>query len=70
MKEEVHLIYEKIIRLCKERKVSIAKLEKEAGIGNGTIRHWVNASPRISSVQAVADYFGIAITDLLDSSTE
>lgn len=59
------MIYENIIRLCKEKNIAVSKLERECGLGNGTIKGWVIYSPTVANVQKVADYFGITILDLL-----
>lgn len=59
------MIYENIERLCKSNGVSIARLERECGFGNATVKSWRRCSPTVSKLQTVADYFGIPITDLL-----
>lgn len=59
------MILKNITRLCKEKGVSIAKLERETGIGNGTISRWGISSPTISNVKAVADFFGVSVDALL-----
>lgn len=59
------MILKNITRLCKENGVSIAKLERETGIGNGTIARWGISSPTISNVKAVADFFGVSVDALL-----
>lgn len=61
------MIYENIQRLCEANHISIFKLEQTCGIGNGTIGRWVEkgAVPRINTVKAVADYFGVPVDDLL-----
>lgn len=65
------MILENIRRLCSQKPVSIAKLERETGIGNGTINRWDKVSPSIDNVRKVADYFGISVDALIsDSKTE
>ena len=59
------MVLENIQRLCKENGISIARLERETGIGNGTISHWDTSSPKIVNVKAVADYFGVTLDDLM-----
>lgn len=51
------MVYEKIISLCKEKGISIARLESECGIGNGTIARWDKSTPNLRSLQKVAAYF-------------
>lgn len=59
------MIYEKIAALCKERGISISRLEKEVGIGNGTIGRWSISSPTVENLKKVADYFGVSVDSLL-----
>jgi len=64
------LLYENIVTLCKERNVSIARLERECKFGNATVRGWAVSSPSIANVQKVADFFGVTVNDLLAERTE
>lgn len=59
------MILKNIIRLCKDKGITIAKLERETGISNGTIARWEKSSPVIANVKAVADYFGVTLDDLM-----
>lgn len=59
------MIFENIKRLCTERNVSIAALEREVHIGNGAIAKWNESSPRIDNIKKVADYFGVTVDELL-----
>ena len=59
------MLYENIVRLCKERNVSIARLEKECGFGNATVRGWSVSSPSIAKVQKVAEFFGVTVSELI-----
>ena len=59
------MIYEKVLKLCGDRKVSVSKLEKDCGLGNATVRGWRESDPRVSKVKAVADYFGVTVDDLI-----
>ncbi|MCI8594889.1 MAG: helix-turn-helix transcriptional regulator [Oscillospiraceae bacterium] len=56
---------EKIRALCKKRGISIWALEKKLGIGNGVVARWAQSSPRVESIKAVADFFGITVDELL-----
>lgn len=58
-------MFENIIKLCKERGITVTVLEKELGFGNCTISKWKNVSPSINKVKKVAEYFGVSIEDLL-----
>ena len=59
------MIYTRVSALCKERGISIAKLEKETGLGNATVRGWETSSPTVEKLKLVTDYFGVSIDDLL-----
>lgn len=53
-----------IQKLCKEKGISIFKLEKELGFGNGTIYKWDKSSPAVDKLKRVAEYLGVS-TDFL-----
>lgn len=59
------MIYTNISNLCRDKGISIAKLERELGFGNSTVRGWANSSPTVEKLKAVADYFGVTVDDLL-----
>lgn len=50
-------MYNKIKALCDAKKISIAALEKEVGLSNGTISKWKSSSPTVDSLKLVADHF-------------
>lgn len=61
------MLLENIKHLCKKNGTSVSALEKSIGIGNGVIGKWVpGISPRVDTVKAVADYFGVTVDDLLN----
>jgi len=59
------LIFERISKLCSENGMSIARLEKEAGLGNATVRGWKDSAPTVTNLKAVADVLGVTIDELL-----
>ena len=59
------MVFENILRECEERGITIAKLEKESGLKNGTIRKWKNGNPTIASLEKVADYLKVSVSWLL-----
>lgn len=61
------MLLENIRRLCSKKPISIAKLERETGISNGTISRWDASSPTIDNVRKVADFFGVSVDDLLST---
>ena len=56
---------EVIQSLCKDQGISVFKLEKELGFGNGTIYKWEKSSPSIEKVQKVADYLKVSVDRIL-----
>ena len=58
-------MYDQILILCGKSGISIARLEREAGLGNGTIRRWKTASASVENVRRVAAYFGVSMASLL-----
>lgn len=63
------ILYERIETLCKERDISIARLEIECGFSNSTIKKWKNTSvPKADRIVAVAKYFEVSTDYLLGCS--
>lgn len=60
------MIYKNVLKLCSEKKISVFKLEKECGIGNGTIKGWESSNPRVDNLKKVADYLKVPMEVLLD----
>ena len=59
------MVFDNILELCKKSGITIARLERETGIGNGTISRWNSSSPSVKNLKAVADYFGVTMDSLL-----
>lgn len=62
------LLFERISALCKSKSISISKLEKDCGLGNGTVRGWETSSPTVDRLKRVAVYFGVTVDSLLDDT--
>ena len=60
------MIFQTIETLCKERGISIARLERETNLGNATVRGWETGIPRVDKLKVVADYFGVTIDYLVN----
>ena len=58
-------LYENIQKKCKERGISIAKLERATKLSVGSISHWKVVDPKLGNVKAVADYLDCTINELL-----
>lgn len=59
------MIYDKIKELCRERGTSVAAVEKEAKLSNGTIRKWNKSSPTVDNLQAVAKVLKVGMEELV-----
>ena len=70
VKEGDDLIFTNISMLCERNNISIARLEKECGLGNATIRAWKTSAPSVDKLKRVADYLGVTIDSLISDSTE
>lgn len=64
------MLYEKVIDYCKKSHISLSSFEKRCGLGNGTIKGWVDSSPRIDSLQKVAREMGVTVDSLLADEPE
>ena len=61
-------IVDKIRALCSERTITIAELERNLGLGAGTVSRWDTRVPGIDKVQKVAEYFDVSTDYLLGRS--
>ena len=59
------MVYENVKKLCDKKGINISQLEKEAGLGNGTIGGWRSSAPRVDSLQAVAKVLKVKMEKLL-----
>lgn len=57
-------IVDRIRQLANQKEVSLTKIEKALGFGNGTIGKWVKQSPSCEKIKLVADYLNTS-TDYL-----
>jgi len=64
------MILEKIVEMCKKNNTNISRVERELGLGKGTIRHWNTNQPTAANLVLVADYFGLSTDYLLKDKPE
>lgn len=64
------MLFNNVVALCKEKKISVSRLEKETGLGNATVRGWERSTPNLRTLQLVADYFGVTVDELLKERSE
>ena len=63
--------FEKIVLLCKQKGISISKLEEELGFGNCTILKWKSGGKAtIDNAKKVADYFGVTIDYIVKKNNQ
>ena len=59
-------VYEKVRDICYERHISIAELERRAGVSNGTIGSWKKGEPRLSTFKKVCKALRVDADSLMD----
>lgn len=64
------MIFENILRLCRERGITIRQLEEKAGIKPETIRKWKTSVPRADNLKAAADVLGVTMEALMEGMPE
>ncbi len=60
-------IKENILKICKERGISVYKLEKSAGLSHGYVAKLDKSKPASDKLQKIADFFEIPMERLLNS---
>lgn len=58
-------IVERIQSEISKKGISIKALEKEIGLGNGTIKRWDTSSPQCNKIQLVANYLQVSLEWLI-----
>lgn len=59
------MICENIKELADKKGMSIAAVERAAGLANGTIGKWERSSPTIRSLQLVANVLDVSVSRLV-----
>ena len=59
-------IYTKIKKICAERKISVASIERELDLPNGMISKWDLAVPLATNLRMVAEYLGVSMEYLME----
>lgn len=60
-------LYEKVKALADTKGMTIAALEKQAGIANGTIGKWRDdRDVKMSTITEIAKVLGVSIADLVE----
>lgn len=56
---------ERIKTLCKERGITVNKLEKTLGFGTGYVSKLDNSTPNTAKIKLIADYLGVTVDYLM-----
>lgn len=59
------MLFERVKELSNKRGISISELEDRIGFGKNSIYKWKKQSPKIETLQKVADYFQVSADYLL-----
>ena len=62
------MLYENVKQLCKEKGVSISKIEDDLCFPRSYVCKWNDIEPGVQKVKKVADYLGVPIERLLEGS--
>lgn len=52
---------ERIKNLCKDRGISLNKLEENLGFGKGYLSKLNSSTPNVTKIKQIADYFGVSV---------
>ncbi len=63
-------IYSNVKIACKDRGISIMRLETDLGFARSSIYKWDKHQPGIEKLKAVADYFNVPIEYFLEEQRE
>lgn len=61
----MHGLLTKIKSICDKKGISLAELERKAGLGNGTVGRWDESVPNLASLDAVAKVLGTTSAELI-----
>lgn len=54
-------LQERIVELCQQKGISQSEMERAIGIAKGSVTKWKSQDPRSSTLEKVADYFGVTV---------
>lgn len=58
------MLYENLKRICAEKGLTFARLERELDFGNGTLAKWKSSIPSVDRVAKVASRLGVTVDEL------
>lgn len=63
-------MYKVIKEICDKKGISISQLERDAGLGNGTISGWKDGDARLTNLDKVAETLGMKTETLIKKRKE
>lgn len=63
-------MYNRVNQLCKERGLSIRRLEQQLDLGNGVVSGWKKSDPSLKTLKKLAWFFGITLDELVYGKRE
>lgn len=63
-------MYKVIKEICDKKGISVAQLERDAGLGNGTISGWKDGDVRLTNLDKVAEALGMKTETLVKRRKE
>ncbi|MHC5227537.1 helix-turn-helix domain-containing protein [Enterococcus sp. LJL99] len=63
-------ILQRIKDLSNLKQVSLAEVERKAGLSSGSITKWDKSSPSVDKLESVAKYFNVSIDYLLGNESK
>ena len=61
------MLRDNLLRMCAARNISPRTICYSIGISEKTMKQWLeNKIPKLSSLDKVADYFGVTVADLIE----
>lgn len=62
-------VFDYVKILADARNITISRLEKECGLGNGTIKAWGKSYPKIDKLYKVSSFFDVPLEYFLTGNT-
>ncbi|ATH93354.1 hypothetical protein ACH95_00900 [Bacillus glycinifermentans] len=59
------ITFERVKKLCKDRGISLSRLEENVGFGKNSTYSWKQNNPSSDKLKKVADYFNVSVDYLL-----
>jgi transcriptional regulator with XRE-family HTH domain len=64
------MVIDKVREYIKLNNLRISTFEKKCGLGNGTVRGWVNGNPRVETLEKLEEATGIPVAEWIKKEEE